>query len=78
MFHTLLEMRTLLALAVAAAVGTYGIRSYPIDPADPFIAVIEIRRPDVLRLLTYGYTILWFSTPLCVASLLGSLLAIVA
>lgn len=78
MFQTLLEMRTLLALVVAAAVGMYGIRAYPIDLSDPFIAVIQIRRPDVLSLLTYGYTILWFSTPLCAASLLGSLLAIVA
>jgi hypothetical protein len=76
MLHTLLEIRTLLALVFAAAVGTYGIRTYPIDPADPFIAVIQLRRPDILQVLTYGYSILWFSTPLYAASLLGSILTI--
>src|SRR5687768_12250874 len=77
MLHTLLEIRTLLALVFAAAVGTYGIHTYPIDPANPFIAVIQLRRPDILQVLTYGYSILWFSTPLYAASLLASLLTIV-
>jgi hypothetical protein len=76
MLLMLLESRRLLALLFAAAVGTYGLRMYPLAAGDPFIDLIAVRRPDILQTLGYGYAVLWFSTPLCVASLVSSLFAI--
>ena len=38
--------------------------------------MIAIQRPDVLRVLSYGYAVLWFSTPFFVMSLFVSLGAI--
>ena len=56
--------------------GAYGLRAYPIQGDEVFLAVIEARRPNVFRGLTYGYALLWFSTPFCIASLMTSLFAI--
>jgi len=58
-------------------VGAYGLRAYPIQIDEVFLAVIEARRPDVFRGLAYGYALLWFSTPFYIASLMTSLFAIV-
>ena len=77
MLRTVLEARLLIALAIAAGVGAYGLRAYPIRGNEVFLAVIEARRPDVFRGLAYGYALLWFSTPFCIASLMTSLFAIV-
>ncbi len=77
MLRTVLEARLLIALAIAAGVGAYGLHAYPIRADEVFLAVIEARRPDVFRGLTYGYALLWFSTPFCIASLMTSLFAIV-
>ena len=77
MLRTVLESRQLLAVAIAAGVGTYGLRMYPVRGDEVFLAVIEARRPDLFQGLAYGYALLWFSTPFYVASLLSSLLAII-
>ena len=77
MLRTVLETRVLLATCIAAAVGVYGLRMYPFDRTNVFLAVIEVRRPDVAQALAYGYATLWFSTPFCLVSLLTSLVAIV-
>ena len=77
MLRTVLDARPLIALTIAAAVGVYGLRVCPVRGDEVFLAVIEVRRPDLFRLLAYGYALLWFSTPFFVASLMTSLLAIV-
>ena len=77
MLRAVLDARLLLATLCAAAVGVCGLRAYPFDRSDVFLAVIEARRPDIAQGLAYGYATLWFSTPFCLASLLTSLVAIV-
>jgi len=74
----LIESRLLLALVVAAVVGTTGLRLHPVQVNDPFLALIASERPDLLALLSYVYAALWFSTPLLLTSLVLSLAAIVA
>ena len=73
MLRRLIEIRVLMATAMAAAVGTYGLLTWPIDGDQLFLAVIEAKRPDVYLALVYGYATLWFSTPFLIASLLTSL-----
>ena len=77
MLRTLLDTRTLLAMAVALAVGVWGLRTYPVVQDQVFLALIETRRPDLHQGLVYTYALLWFTTPFFGASLLGSLFAIV-
>jgi hypothetical protein len=76
--RTFLDARSVLAAAFAALVGIYGLRTFPVQREDLFLAVIEARRPEIAQGLAYGYAFLWFSTPFCVASLATSLVAIVA
>ncbi len=76
MLRTLLDARTLLAMAVALAVGVWGLRTYPLPSDNVFLALIALRRPDLHQGLQYGYATLWFTTPFFGASLLGSLFAI--
>ena len=65
MLRALLDARLLLATLCAAAVGLCGLRAYPFDRSDVFLAVIEARRPDIAQGLAYGYATLWFTTPFC-------------
>lgn len=74
----LIERRLLLSLCVAAATGAAGLRFYPIPAQEPFIELIGLQRPDLLAALSYGYAVLWFSTPFFVTSLFVSLGAIVS
>ena len=76
MLRTLLDTRTLLAMAVALAVGVWGLRTYPLPADNVFLALIALRRPDLHQGLQYAYATLWFTTPFFGASLLGSLFAI--
>ena len=78
MLHGLVAMRGLLAMALAAAVGTWGLHAHPIDLTDPFLGLVEARSPWAFTVLVYGYAALWFTTPFFGASLVLSLLAIVA
>jgi hypothetical protein len=78
MLRTLLDARTLVALAVALATGVWGLRAYPLSQDDVFLALVAVRRPDLHQAFLYGYAVLWFSTPFFLASLVGSLFAIVA
>src|SRR5574338_265322 len=78
MLHAIVEARTLLAMVVAACVGTWGLSAYPAQPDNPFLALIQLERPFVFHVLTYGYATLWFTTPFLAASVVTSLIAIVA
>jgi len=77
MLRSIVDARVLIALAIAAGVGTVGLRAFPMRSDHVFLAVIEAKRPDVYSTLSYGYAFLWFSTPYWVASLIGSLVTIV-
>src|SRR4051794_33858972 len=78
MLRVIIGARPLVALAIAGGVGTWGLHVYPVQPDEVFLAVIRLERPFVYDLLTYGYATLWFTTPFLAASLLTSLLTIVA
>jgi len=73
----IVEARAVIALAIAAGVGTWGVRAYPVSHDDVFLGLIGERAPAVLSVLTYGYATLWFTTPYYSASLLMSVMAIV-
>lgn len=75
--NVVVELRTILSLAIAAATGAIGLHLYPIELQDPFVDLIALRRPDLLRGLAYVYAVLWFSTPFFAASLVASLAAVV-
>src|SRR6266850_1752095 len=78
MLRTVVEARTLVAMMVAACVGTWGLRVHPVDQENLFLALIAAKDPTVFHVLTYGYATLWFSTPFFAASVALSTLAIVA
>ena len=78
MLRTVVEARTLVAMMVAACVGTWGLRAHPVDQENLFLALIAAKDPTVFHVLTYGYATLWFSTPFFAASVALSTLAIVA
>ena len=78
MLRTLLDARALVATLVAAIVGVCGLQTFPMARDNPFLSVIEARRPDIALGLAYGYSLLWFSTPFWLASVVMSLAAIVA
>lgn len=77
MLRNALEGRLLIAMIVATGVGMWGLRAYPVRSDELFLAVIEARRPELFRALVYAYALMWFTTPLCVASMLTSQFAIV-
>ena len=59
---------------VAAAVGAWGLHALPDSTRTTCSSrSIELRQPDVFRVLAYGYATLWFTTPFFVASLVTSL-----
>ena len=77
MLRTLVEARTLIALAVATGIGMVGLRAFPVRADEPFLACIAVQRPDLFAVLAYGYAGLWFATPFWMATLVGSLITIV-
>jgi hypothetical protein len=78
MLRTVVEARALIAMMVAAGVGTWGLHAYPVQPENLFLALIAVRNPPVFHVLTYGYATLWLSTPFFAASMALSVLAILA
>ena len=65
-------------MLIAMGVGTTGVHPYPVDRANVYLQIIALRNPTALLVLVYGYSTLWFTTPLFAASILGSLATIVA
>jgi hypothetical protein len=63
MLRTVVEARTLVAMMVAACVGTWGLRMHPVDHENLFLGLIAAKDPTVFHVLTYGYATMWFSTP---------------
>ena len=79
MLQAIVQTRFVLAMTAAAAIGTWGVQAYPVRLADDlFLQMIFVRKPAVFQLLSYGYATLWFTTPFLTASVLLSLVTIVA
>ncbi|HKC40882.1 MAG TPA: type IV secretion system DNA-binding domain-containing protein [Gemmatimonadales bacterium] len=78
MIRTIVAARGLVAMSVAAVVGTWGVLMHPVDPENPFLGLMALQNPSVFRVLTYGYATLWFTTTFFAASLGLSVMAIVA
>jgi hypothetical protein len=78
MLRQLLEMRALVSLMAAAAIGVWGLSVHPLATDNVYLQIIELRTPFVFRVLTHGYATLWFTTPLIGVRVVMSLFAIVA
>ena len=78
MIANVLSARGLVAMVVAAVMGTWGVSTHPVDTENPFLGLIALQNPPVFRALAYGYATLWFSTTFFAASLVLSVFAIVA
>src|SRR3990172_7814322 len=76
MVRSLIEMRALAAMVVAAAVGVWGLTACPMSRDNPFLELIAIRNPTVFLALSYTYAALWFSSPFFVATLVLSVATI--
>ncbi len=68
MLRLLVDARQLLALAVAAAVGLWGLAEWPVADTNPFLVLVHAQAPRVAIGLRYGYATLWFTTPFLAAS----------
>src|SRR5258708_14693181 len=77
MLRTMLEGRQLVAMVLAAVIGTWGLHMYPMRTDDVFLDLIALRNPSLFQVLGYGYATLWFTTPFFAASLVTSVIAIV-
>src|SRR6266446_1021758 len=78
MLRRMLDARPLVAMIVAAGVGTWGLSAYPLPMHNVFLEIMALRNPAVLQFLGYTYATFWFTTPFLATSLLLSVLAIVA
>jgi hypothetical protein len=75
--RAVVEARVLIAMTVAAVVGTWGVVRFPIATDNVFLALIQLRKPAIFDAFAYGYATLWFTTPFLLTSLATSILAIV-
>ncbi|MEQ1871496.1 MAG: type IV secretion system DNA-binding domain-containing protein [Vicinamibacterales bacterium] len=76
MVRSLIEMRGLAAMLIAAAVGVWGLTAFPMSRDNPFLELVALRNPTVFRALSYSYAALWFSSPFFVATLVLSVATI--
>src|SRR5258705_11219493 len=74
--RTVVEGRALVAMVVAACVGTWGLHSFPVEHENLFLALIAAKDPTIFHVLAYGYATMRFSTPLFAASIELSKVAI--
>jgi len=78
MMRALIDMRGLTAMAFAATLGLWGVTTYPPATDNVFLQLIALREPTLFRALLHGYAALWFSTSFLAASLVLSMVTIVA
>jgi len=55
-----------------------GLHVHPVQAHNPFLALVALKTPLVFQVLAYGYATLWFTNTFLAASLVTSLLTIVA
>src|SRR5437763_14616242 len=78
MFRLILNARPLIALLLSAGVGTWGVLTHPWPPDNVFLEIVALRDPWVFHLFGYAYATCWFTTPFLAASLVLSIVSIVA
>ena len=78
MLRTLVEVRGALGMIIAAVVCVWGLHTYPFAAENAYLLVIGVRAPRVYALLSYGYATLWFTTPWMGASVVTSVLTMIA
>jgi hypothetical protein len=76
MAKPIIHGRVLVAMTVALGVGAWGLRMHPMPLSNVFLALISLRAPTAMRVLSYGYAGLWFTTPFFFMSLITSGIAI--
>jgi hypothetical protein len=74
--RALVDYRASINLAIAAAIGTAGISTWPFPANNVFLAVIAHHKPWLFNALALTYATLWFTTPLIGVSLIGALATI--
>ena len=78
MLQAIVQVRAMLAMTIAVAVGAWGLHAYPVRlDNDLFLQMVFVRKPLVFHVLTYGYATLWFSTPFFATSMLLSVAAMI-
>jgi hypothetical protein len=70
----LVEYRFLLSLGLSAACGIVLDSLFAINPANPFLRLIELKRPLIFQAMVWSYNAFLYSTPFIACSLLFSLL----
>jgi hypothetical protein len=70
----LVEYRLLLSLGLSAACGIVLNSVFLINAADPFLRLIELKRPPVFQAVVWSYDLFLYSTPFIVCSMIFSLL----
>jgi hypothetical protein len=70
----LVEYRFLLSLGLSAACGIVLNSMFPINTANPFLRLIELKRPLVFQAVVWSYNLFLYSTPFIACSMSFSLL----
>ena len=71
-----MEFRFVVALALSAVVGIFGLHAWPFPADNPILGLIALEQPGVYAGFTYTYSVLWFSTPFFALSIGLSLIYI--
>jgi hypothetical protein len=72
--RSLVEYRFLFSLGLSAACGIVLSSIFPINPANPFLQLIELKRPLVFQMMVWSYNLFLYSTPFIACSMIFSLL----
>ncbi|WP_035351568.1 type IV secretory system conjugative DNA transfer family protein [Edaphobacter aggregans] len=70
----LVKYRLLLSLGLSAACGIVLNNMFPINSANPFLRLIELKRPLVFQAVAWSYDLFLYSTPFIACSMIFSLL----
>jgi hypothetical protein len=71
--RAVMEYRAVINLAVAAAIGTAGLRAWPFPADNVFLSAVYAHKPLLFDGLAYVYATLWFSTPLIALTIVSAL-----
>ena len=71
--RTVLEQRQIASAVVATTIWSFVSTRYPFPENEPYLALLKEVRPHISDVIRFTYTLLWFTTPLLIASSLLSL-----
>ena len=74
--RSVLVHRVPLSLLLSACAAMIGPHALPMDTENPLLGLIELERPTLYGVLSYGYVTLWASTALVASSVVTSVLSI--